>query len=75
MKIYKKYSNRKIYCLEKSKYVGLQDIFNDLKQGADVIVKMHGSEKDVTNEVLRESVARFADLDNKTLAQLAKKAL
>lgn len=72
MKEFKKYSNRKLYSLEQSKYVSLQDIYTDVTQGAKVIVKLHGSGKDVTNDVLKEAVMRCKEFNYDDLVSLIK---
>ena len=72
MKEFKKYSNRKIYSLEQSRYVSLQEIFTDVNQGAKVVIKLHGSGKDVTNEVLREAVMRCKTFKYNDLIDLIK---
>lgn len=72
MKKYKKYSNRKIYCLEQSKYVSLDELYLNVSQGAEVKVIQHGSEKDVTNATLKEALFKCKQFDYNSLVDIIK---
>ena len=47
-----KYSNRKLYDLEKKGYIRLLDVVNYVKEGQEVEVVDYDQKTDITNEVL-----------------------
>ena len=71
MKVFTKYANRKIYSRDQSKYVSLNDIYSDIQQGLAIVVKMHNSGKDITNEVMREAIIRYKTFTTDELLTIA----
>jgi len=56
MEVIKKYSNRKLYSTELSKYVPLPYIIDLVKIGSKFVVIDVDSDKDVTRSVLKSAV-------------------
>jgi polyhydroxyalkanoate synthesis repressor PhaR len=67
--IIKKYTNRKLYNPETTKYITLDQLIMLMKNGQKVQVIDHLSGLDITNETLKACVARL-NLDNEVLGQL-----
>lgn len=68
-KIYKKYSNRKIYDTELSKYVNFKEIITQVKKGNDIQIFDHDTKKVVTNLVLLE-LFKYAKINTQTIHYL-----
>jgi polyhydroxyalkanoate synthesis regulator protein len=69
MKVLRKYSNRKIYDVEQSKYVNHPEIATMLKKGIEVQVVDHENGKDITNNVLK-SLLHSVKVKNEDLISL-----
>ena len=55
--LYRKYKNRKIYCVTESCYVTLGDIGTDVLNGVTPTIVCCNTKRDITAEVLSEVVA------------------
>lgn len=55
-KHYRKYSNRKIYCLETSKIVTIPDLISEIRLGNKVQVVEHTTNEDVTLDILKRGL-------------------
>lgn len=65
---FKKYSNRKIYSQESSKYVTLGQIIDLIKSGNEVEIISHKTGEDITSEALKEALTLLdLNLDKITL--------
>lgn len=71
MKI-KRYSNRKLYSTNDSKYVTLPEIATEMKAGTTINVVDNATGKDITNTVLKAIVPTI-ELDNDALVNLITK--
>lgn len=71
MEIIKKFSNRKLYSKESKKYVTLNHILNNVKLEKSFIVVEHGTNKDITDTVLRQAVA-VSDISKEILIKAIK---
>jgi polyhydroxyalkanoate synthesis repressor PhaR len=70
MKVYKRYSNRKLYDTVQSRYVTLKDIEFDSKNGVEFLVVDNESKRDLTKETLMAVIFKYADIDETTLHEL-----
>ena len=52
MKYFRKYANRRLYCLQNNVYVTLNDIFEDVQAGHEVNVTHKDTKVDMTRETL-----------------------
>lgn len=78
MREYKKYPNRRLYDIEQSKYVTVEDIRKVILQGESISVVDSKTEKDLTRTVLmqiiseQEGEGREPILTNRVLEQLIR---
>ena len=72
MKTIKKYTNRKLYNTETSRYVNLQEILDMIKSGEQVQVLTHKTSTDVTQEVLKEAVFRHVPITSEQLLGMVR---
>ncbi|MGI9322768.1 MAG: polyhydroxyalkanoate synthesis repressor PhaR, partial [Pseudomonadales bacterium] len=78
MRAYKKYPNRRLYDIEGSKYVTVEDIRKEIIQGESISVVDSKTEKDLTRTVLMQIIAEQEDagrepvLTNRALEQLIR---
>lgn len=72
MKTIKKYTNRKLYNTETSRYVNLQEILDMIKSGEQVQVLAHKTNTDVTQEVLKEAVLRHVPISSEQLLGMVR---
>lgn len=71
MNTFKKYANRKIYSSKKG-YVNLTHILDLVKAGESVQVLFHGSNKDVTDQVIRDAILRSSELPTEKLIDMVR---
>lgn len=69
-----KYKNRKLYSTVNSKYVNLNYIINQIKNNNDVIILEHGSNINVTNEVLSEAILKINVTTNDLINLIRKES-
>ena len=78
MREFKKYPNRRLYDIQQSKYVTVEDIRLLVLTGETITVKDSKSEKDLTRTVLLQIIAEQEDeghepiLTNRVLEQLIR---
>ncbi len=78
MRVFKKYPNRRLYDIEQSKYVTLEDIRKLILEGESIAVLDFKTEKDLTRSVLVQIISEQEDaghepvLTNKVLEQLIR---
>jgi len=78
MREFKKYPNRRLYDIQQSKYVTVEDIRLLVLRGETITVKDSKSEKDLTRTVLLQIIAEQEDeghepiLTNRVLEQLIR---
>ncbi len=78
MRAYKKYPNRRLYDIEKSKYVTVEDIRKVILKGESITVVDSKTEKDLTRTVLMQIISEQAGeghepiLTNSVLEQLVR---
>ena len=59
-----KYSNRKMYCTNQSKYVTLTDLIERVREGNTVTVMDYVTKQDITEKTLAMAVAVTGGLSN-----------
>jgi len=72
MKVIKRYSNRKLYDSEISKYINLKTLVVDCLQNRDFMVVDNESHRDVTIKTLMEGFHKYAKIDETTIRELIK---
>ena len=78
MRVFKKYPNRRLYDIEQSKYVNLEDIRKLIVKGESISVLDFKTEKDLTRSVLVQIISEQEDeghepiLTNRVLEQLIR---
>jgi polyhydroxyalkanoate synthesis repressor PhaR len=71
MRVIKKYSNRKLYDTIESKFVNIKKVKELINNGENIKVLKHGTEDDVTTDVLLEILTRSSlNLTNNELITL-----
>lgn len=68
-----KYDNRKLYSHDIKKYVNLRDVAELLEEDFDVVVHMHSTGVDVTNQALGEIIKKGFSKSEKIIELLKKK--
>ena len=78
MREFKKYPNRRLYDIQQSKYVTVEDIRQIVLTGESIVVRDSKSDKDLTRTVLLQIIAEQEDeghqpiLTNRVLEQLIR---
>lgn len=65
--VIKRYSNRKLYDSEQKKYVSLQDIRNQIREGNEVEIIDNSNGKNITNHVLIQIILEEGKQGNSTI--------
>lgn len=53
------YKNRKLYCKESSAYIKLSDIYDMFRNGLQMFVTEHGSNKEITKDIVFKAIMHF----------------
>jgi polyhydroxyalkanoate synthesis repressor PhaR len=72
MKTIKKYSNRKLYDTQNAKYINFSQIIEFVENGEDLEIIEHGTEKDVTKEVLLKCFSTKANISKNQILELLR---
>ena len=59
VKKYTKYSNRKIYCNTKKRYVPIRRVYQDILEGSEIMVIRKDDSEDITNQVLSSIIQQY----------------
>lgn len=61
MRVYKKYDNRRLYCMTEGRYVRVEDIGGVVLAGEDVKVIAKRDQRDITTSVLLQVVGDMVE--------------
>lgn len=72
MRTFRKYANRKLYSTQDHKYVNLEQIHSEVKNGLTVIVLDHKTGEDVTLDTLKQAVLKCNNFSLEGLQDLIR---